>query len=75
MATRSISTGDDVESALAFLAKQGKVTADSIFMEAVAHVMKAFLKDADEQRYELASQALANKDHGVAVAKLRELLG
>ena len=75
MASRTISTGDDVESALAFLAKQKGSTADSMFMEAVATVMKKFLADADEQRYKLATEALKETDHGKAVSKLRELLG
>lgn len=75
MATRTVATGDDVEYALAFLAKQSGTTADNLFMEEVGKVFKAKLAEADEARFNAATEALKNPDHGKAVAALRELLG
>jgi hypothetical protein len=75
MATRTVATGDDVEFALAFLAKQQKTTADDLFMTEVGKVFKAKLAEADKARFEMAQDIMKNNDPGTAVAKLRELLG
>jgi hypothetical protein len=74
MATRSISVSDDVEAALAFLAKQDKVTTDDYFLKEVDKVFTSSLKDANEKRHQLISDAMKNTDKSAAVAKVRELL-
>ena len=75
MATRTISTGDDVEAALLFLAKQKGVTSEEFFMDKVKDIMLSALKEADEKRYEMAKKLMDDKDKGTSISKLRELLG
>jgi len=75
MANRTINTGDDVEAALTYLAKEKKSTADNFFMEKLKEVTDSLLKEADEKRFAAANQIMAGKDEaGVKVSKLRELL-
>jgi len=75
MATRTVSTGDDVEAALAFLAKESNTTGDAYFMGKVQSITEDILKEADSKRFALAQKLMDEKDKGKSIAKLRELLG
>ena len=75
MATRTIQTGDDIESALLFLAKESGVSSEQYFMDKIGKVSTAILDEADEKRFELVKKTLDEKNKGQSISKLREILG
>lgn len=76
MATRTISTGNDVEAALAFLAKEKNTSGEQYFMDKVQGISDDILKEADDKRFALAHKIMTEeKDKGKSISKLRELLG
>lgn len=75
MASRTVSTGNDVEAALAFLAKESGTTGEQYFMNKVDGITNDILKEADNKRFALAQKLMDEKDKGASIAKLRELLG
>lgn len=74
MATRTIQTGDDVEGALAFLAKQKGVDSEKFFMDEVSKVFQNHLDKADELRFDLAKKIMNEGNKGESISKLRKLL-
>ena len=77
MATRTVSTGDDVDAALAFLGRQSKpqVTGEAYFVAQIQGVINTVLKEADEKRFSLVKELMDDKAKGQSISKLRELLG
>jgi len=74
MAARTVQTGDDVEYALAFLAKRQGTTPEELFLTMLGKVFQEKLKEADDARYTQITELLKNTNKGEAVLKIRELL-
>ncbi len=77
MASRTISTGEDVDRALNFLGRQSRppVTGDAYFMNKITEVTNAALKEADEKQFSLVKDLMNDANKGESIGKLRELLG
>ena len=75
MASRTISTGNDVEAALAFLAKESGTTGEVYFMDKVQKITEDILREADDKRFIMAQKLMNEKNKGESISKLRELLG
>lgn len=77
MASRTVSTGEEVDAALDFLGKQSTppVSGQDYFMNKITDIMKSALKEADEKRFDMVKKLLDEKNKGESISKLRELLG
>lgn len=74
MATRSVQVGDDVESAMKFLAAQKGTTADELFSAKIDAVFKDMLMESDGIRFKEIQEAINAADPSGSITKLRELL-
>ncbi len=75
MASRTISTSDDVEAAFNFLANEKKLAVDDFFMNQLSLVFSSLTSEANKKKYEQAKQIMTGNDQAKVIADLKKLLG
>lgn len=75
MASRTIQTGDELEAALAYLAKKQGTSSEALFSDKVSSVLNKVMDEADSDRFNEAQNILSSSGTTAdKVSKLRELL-
>lgn len=77
MASRTYKTTDDVDAALAFLARleSPQVSAEQYFDARVQNEVDKVLAEANDKRFNMVKELMDDKNKGASIKKLRDLLG
>lgn len=77
MASRTFKTTDDVDLALAFLARmeKNKTDAEAYFQSRVQKVVDEVMKEATEKQFNLAKELLDPENKGASLKQIRDMLG
>ena len=78
MAARTFKTPDDVDLALAFLARlenDSNVDAEVYFQRRVQYVIDEVMKEAAEKQFNMVKELMDEKNKGASIKKLRDLIG
>lgn len=74
MASRTISTSEIQEGALAFLSKEQKMDADTYFLHKMESLLHDIVTESNKKKHDQAMKIMESKDPTKIIPALKELL-